>query len=340
MRKNGTSHFLQSSKHNDSFPIKPDLGILVALGPHSVNYEQQHQKREMTFTEWYPLIVLVFISVILNGMICYLYRRNKDIPKRPGNILLLNQACIDLFSEIVYAPINIISFYFPNTDYLRNTVFMYSIFLSICGLFLLAAERLWSILNPLQHLTSLHRSALLKGIIFIWLSPLLIVLLNLIWAIQGSSSTRYKIYLWVFWALLVTVLLTTTTVYVMTLIRCRRIIHNKYAKQDPERISQLHSSGRTEDCHRLRIKQEIRLTCLGFLLFLLYIIGYYPTVLVNLLLYLRKYKLVNKATHIFTAYSFVLNGFFNPILCFVMKQDYKIALLKALRIQYQHKIQQ
>ena len=304
--------------------------------------EDQHQQQQLqkqlepqfetvlTFSEWFPLVALVFIVLILNGMVCYLYRKHKNIPKKLANVLLLNQACIDLFSGIAYIPVYIASFYLPETDYLRSTVCMYSILLSICGLFLLAVERLWSILSPLQHLSSLSRSTLLRGIILTWLLPLPIGLINLVWAIQQNNSTAYTIYLWVFWVLLVTVLLITAIVYVVTFIRTGNLIHKKYARQNHERKFRSHSNGRTEDCLKLRFKQELRVTWLAFVLFLFYIIGYYPTVIVNLLAYLEKYNLISRPLIIFTSYSYVLNGIFNPFLCLTMKQDYKNALLEAI----------
>ena len=304
--------------------------------PQTQDQQQQHQQDQqqyhtsMKFSEWYPLIPLTLVTFILNGMVCYLYKHNKNISKKSTNVLLLNQAFGDVFSGITYVPAYIISFYYPEIDYLRSTVFMYSIFLSICCLLLLAFERLWSILKPLQHFSFWNRSALLKGIILIWALPLPVSLINLVWGIQESRTTAYTIYLWIFWALLVTASITIVIVYVITLARTRNITHKRYRKRNTNSNSGSYSGGSADDLQKLRFKQELRVTWLGIALFFFHIIGYYPTVVVNLLSYIDKYYLIKKEIAIFTSYSYVLNGIFNPLLCFAMKRDYRIALLKTI----------
>ena len=293
-------------------------------------HQQQEIHTSLPFAEWYPLIPLTLIVLILNGMVCYLYKQHKKIYKKSNNVLLFNEACIDLFSAIVYVPAYIISFYYPEADFLRSTVFMYSIFLSILGLLLLAVERMWSILKPLRHFSLVSRSFLLRGIILAWVFPVPVSLINLVWAIQESSNTAYTIYLWVFWALLVSVLLITGIVYIITIVRTRSIIHKRYRKQKTNDSNRPTSSRGAKDLHQIRFKQELKVTWLGILLFFFHIIGYYPTVVVNLLLYLEKYRLIKKEIVIFTSYSYVLNGIFNPLVCFIMKKDYRTALLEAI----------
>ena len=73
----------------------------------------------------------------------------------------------------------------------------------------------------------------------------------------------------------------------------------------------------------LSIEEEMKLIKFTLILFVLYLIGYVPTIYLNFLLSIRRDDLVTASLIDLSLYSFLLNSVFNPVLCLLIKRNFK-----------------
>ena len=134
--------------------------------------------------------MLVMVS---NGVICHIYYNNRRIrvSQTNTNTLLFNQSCIDIVSALLYVPTLIVSSYWSIFDVIRSTVYMYSFLLSLLSLFTLAMEQLWCIWKPLHHRSVFSTRVIIITLLMIWIVPLPVVMIKLIWAFRYDRSTSY-----------------------------------------------------------------------------------------------------------------------------------------------------
>ena len=213
---------------------------------------------------------------------------------------------------------------------------MYSFLLSLFGLFTLAMERLWCLWKPLQHRSLFSTQVLFITLLVIWIMPLPVLMINLIWALGHASYGSYAGYIWTFMALIMLVSLSTLCTYITTFYQIRKIIRGRYncsAVADSE--NGIHTGGSEETRKKLYLKKQVRPAQLGSALLLCYVISYFPTLYENVMVYQQKLELLNGAVCNFATYSHVLNALINPLLCLIMKEDYRKALKSLLRIKNQ-----
>ena len=311
--------------------ISPTDAMNLTLNLTMPQHQQNSSQTEYTCSDWFPLVMISLLIVISNGLICYLYYRNRSIRDSPANILLLNQSCIDLFSGISYVPAFIVSSYWPKLDALRSTLYMYTFSLSLFGLLALAIDRLWSVFKPLHHRSFFSSSVVLITIFITWFLPLPIVLANLLWASGNANHAAYPTYLWTFISLVLIISFVTLLMYIMTFYQIGRILRG--TSKDARSLSRqgvINIGGTDETQRKSFVKKELKLTQLASALFLLYIFGYYPTLCINVIMYIRTEESITAGLQKFAIYSYVLNGIIDPILCLHMKQDYKQALRSLL----------
>ena len=293
---------------------------------------QQQVTYKFSVCYWYPLVPISMLVMVSNGVICHIYYHNRHIRVSQTNTLLFNQSCIDIVRTLLYVPTLIISSYWSIFDVICSTVYMYSFLLSLLSLFTLAMERLWCIWKPLHHRSVFSTRVMIILLLMIWIVPLPVAML--IWAFRYESNTSYAAYIWAFIALMLLIFSSTLGTYFITFYKIGKIIRGRYhCTTATYGENGIHIGGGEETRSELFVKKQLRLVQLGSALFLCYAIGYFPTLFENMMVNLRKFELLNEVVRNFVTYSYVLSALINPLLCLIMKEDYRKAFKSLLHIK-------
>ena len=330
-RYNSTSTSCKKGIENDC--AGPVLGAVDLVNTRNTESSIPLENLKLTLSEWYPLVCIMLLAVAMNATICFIYCNNRKMRKRFANTLLFNRACIDTFSSTVYIPILISSYYWPEADFVRSTIFIYSVFLSLFGIISMAIERTFSVVFPLRHL-ALDDKVVLTGVAVTWSLPIPIAVANLTWFYSNGKGKGqgYLIYMSLTFTLMVGFSLCVIVMYIIIFSYIAKVFRENNVKSQTCEINLRTHRIASESENKKRVfTQELKLAKLGCFLFLFHIFGYYPTVCVNLFVLIKKYHLIKKSVVIFAVYSYLLNTLFDPVMAFLMKQDYKNSLIAILQ---------
>ena len=283
----------------------------------------------LTASEWLSLVGIIIISLLLNFIICYLYSRSRRLRKHVANTFLVVKACADILSGMVYVPILVTSIYYPQIDYIRSVAFILSIFLSTFCLLLLALERYFSICRPLNNYIFQKRKFLITSLTLMSTTPVLISLVKLAWK-PGREDAGYKVYLWFLWSLLLLNSICVIVIYSLVFAQISKFMKRRLTQLESNGQSRVHTGNSLKDSRKQCMRRESRVAKLGASFFVFHILGYYPAVILNLLLFLGKYDKATRSFFVFTTYSYAMNSLLDPLLCLTMKQDYKKALKEMI----------
>lgn len=129
-------------------------------------------------------IILIFPTVLGNGLILYCIRTNKTLHSK-SFILIANLASLDLLFGIIFIPFDMATYLIPETRrnkiscLLRNGFAIFLVGASALDLLLMSADRYLAISNPLLHLQFAKKN-LVVLISLCWILAAIVAILPLL----------------------------------------------------------------------------------------------------------------------------------------------------------------
>ena len=216
-------------------------------------------------------MVISLIAIGLNLLICVGFQQKVSKRKKNSNILLLNQALVDIVNCIIFAMPNAIFLLLQSllkkeqsyTFTLMITSLILSASSSIFLFMIIAMERFLSLYNPIWHQRNVYAKRIWKTITLAWL--IAVSLAAIVPAIVHSSPNtevanhRFFIYRLFLLALLGILLLTITILHIWSFLLAYRAVHVK--------------DGASEQVI-LRSKKQFRLLMLFIIMYIAFIIAF------------------------------------------------------------------
>ena len=171
------------------------------------------------------LILLGFLITSFNLMVILMYLKTRVYVRKIADLLLFNQAIVDMYHGVVFVPIQLLVMYQDEFTLKFAGVFIGFAFLLESSVYLIISkDRCFSISCPLLHRRVMKIKIVRYELCFVWLSSLLLTLLPFSWwhkepfIYPETGLKLYKIYMLVILTVVkinffLTVLLTCVTFY-------------------------------------------------------------------------------------------------------------------------------
>ena len=259
-------------------------------------------------------IVIVLIAIVLNAFICIGFRQNILMRKKNSNILLFNQAVVDLVNCTIYALPNAMFLLIQNVlhDEARfmhptaNTTLFLSASSSVFLFTLIAVERFLSIYKPIWHLTNVTPSQIWRVMVLIWILSILlssIVPIVLLIPDEADSDQRYLIYRFAVSVLLGALFIFITTLHLWSFVVAYRALNEK----DEASEQFFHQS-----------KKQFRLLLLFIVMYIAFVIAFI-TLKVSALADVMYYSAQNQLLFCF----YILSSLLNPTITLCLKPSFR-----------------
>ena len=259
---------------------------------------------------WFYLLAIV-TSLFLNISIISAYVKNSSLRAKNPNMLLTNQAMVDIVSCIVYSLPNAIilklhgdagKFYALSSSTLVLTVasslFMFKI---------IAIERFLSLHKPIWHRVNVTKHRLWIAVIVAWSASIISASIATI-LINHKVVYEYKILFKL--ASMTLILISTSILHMWSFIIAYRAVHSRPS---------------TSSENSLRARKELKLITLFITMYITFIIGFTPIQIV-LAMKLNHFSLLCQ-----TLCSIVtLTSILNPLLTLCLKEKFKDAIYSGL----------
>ena len=298
-------------------------------------------------------IATALIAIVLNVLICICFRKNRAMRKKNANILLFNQALVDLVNCAIFA--------IPNAIFLRVhriqsrepefTFAVTSMALILSGsssvfLFaLIAVERFLSLYKPMWHRVHVTTGRIWKGIVFVWaISVVLAVTMPFVYYLpdeHDSEDVYYKYRLFLF-AILVILIISITVLHIWSFVLAYRATHAKVKAPQQFALTPINESPSTNEMIEssenpinrqpkaaplkevspeeaaLQLKKQFRLLKLFIVMYIAFLVSFSA---LSALAYMV--KALTRLTSQSIACFFIMTSLLNPVLTFCLKPEFR-----------------
>ena len=280
-------------------------------------------------------IIILFLNIIV---LCIFFVMG-DARKKVSNILLLNQSFTDLLVSI-----NIISFVLPdytlsllNDLYISITYYfyLYTSWVKLFALVLTTAERCFAVDKPFLHRKVVTRGRIKYVIIITWLlafiTPSTMATYNSYSLYSPVQPVFPTISLTVFLIFLIAIFGMLLLTFVRSKKSIRKHIILKRKRMDMDRRKHT-------DISRVLIREhqkEARLIKIFIFMTVAYLLSFMPVPIYSLILSSRTMN-NNEISNVMLGtvavlFLFAISSVFNPLLTFLLKNDFKKGLTKCFR---------
>ena len=248
---------------------------------------------------------IAVFGFIFNLLVCLIYYRRHVTRKKIPNVLLVNQALVDLFNCIMFAlPMSVLQIlivykrgiYFKTiSQYLWPVVDftgLVSISSSVKVYFIVAFERWLAILKPLWHHANARKRHIWRAVMGAWFISFASFI-----PIIFLSHQNHQMYVECMQVVLVLVMVVITTVFFVTWYKALKEVRRN------------HQLGRST----VSARKELHLTILFAAMYFLFLLAYLPLAVADL---------TNPTIRIYIL-LFNLTALINPILTLTLKKDFK-----------------
>ena len=284
------------------------------------------------------LIILILICtfiILANGTVCWLFYSRPRLHKKPENGLFCSQAFGDLLN-VVFTALYIFERQGLITADKLAFLLNYILFLSSLGLCALTFDRYWSITKPLQRHCRFDHRFLAVELILIWVLPLAPSMMNLAPVLRPKAVLLNKILYCSMMTVLAVLFVTLVILHICVYIHVRNIRRTDpnaraQANKNELEMTSTESPGtvvihrRNTHVRNLTMKEEISLAKMTLIMLVIYFVGHMPTIYLNMAQSFERFDLITNFTVQFPLYSFLMNSFINPLLCILVKCDFKSA---------------
>ena len=312
----------------------------IAFNISNIVLQEDKDKILKLSKSWFKIgLSLAIIILFLNIIVLCIYFVMGDARKKVSNLLLLNQSFTDLLVSI-----NIISFILP--DYARSLlndfyfsiifyVYIYTSWVKLFALVLTTAERYFAVNKPFLHRKVVTRGRIKYVIIITWL---LAFIAPSIIAIYNSYSLHLPVQI-VFPTISLTMfsifLIAIFGMLLLTFVRSKKSIREHIiSKTTTLNIDPGETSDRLNALTR-EYQRETRLIKVFTAMAVAYFVSYVPVPM--FVIKLRSSaktsgELYSVMLGTIVVYSlFSMSSIFNPLLTFLLKDDFKNKLITCLQ---------
>lgn len=262
--------------------------------------------------------ILAIFIILINGLITISFMLNKNLRKRPANLMICSQACTDLFTGTVFVPCYLIKT--QSAHILTLFLSCYMLYLSLFNLLVISIDRYLALSRPFIHRKLIDVSRTRRLIIIVWVAPLGVILIPLFWWFS-SMEVKLKaqnIYVCTIWIIMLILVVSMTILYVFATRRAKRTIRNRRAS----------CGNRAKAKAAMLARKELRVVHLFGLLLFFFVAAYLPILYINFVEIIGFDKYAPLALHVIGLYLLIFNSIVNPILCIMLKKDYLQAIKK------------
>ena len=152
------------------------------------------------------LFILLSVTIILsNSLLVFLFFWQKQIRKKVTNILLFNQACLDILNGVLFVPVTIMMIFcdVSSKEFVFGTFYCFSLITSLFSITLLAFERYFSVSSPYIHRQVVTKGRVTRAIILIWILSTVLVMLAQTWYFTSAAVKKMLLsyYTYVLWGI-------------------------------------------------------------------------------------------------------------------------------------------
>ena len=276
---------------------------------------------ERAFQGIYSLqMIIALLALVLNILICFGFRQKDSMRKKNSNILLLNQALVDIFSTICALP-NAIFLLLQSSlkaepSYMYPTAITMLILSASSNIFLfvvIATERFLSLYKPIWHRSNVNSRIVWKAIAVAWFVSLLLTAVVPITQHPSNQEERdqqFYLYRLFLFALLGVLLILITTLHVWSFVLAYRAVYTR------ERTSQQHF---------LQSKKQLRLLLIFIAMYIAFLVAF-VTLQVMAILDSIYFSIQNQVLLcVFTTTSLL-----NPVITLCLKPAFRLQFSKQL----------
>ena len=279
------------------------------------------------------LPIVSLLGLLFNSFIVVLYCRRRAIRRKLTNVLLVNQALIDIFNCAVFCPaysLNAALYYIdvPRKHvYIRiisNTFQQFSYMSSILNLVPLALDRCFAISYPLKHRQFLTKRVILIAIAMVWSVSFCLALIDGYIMdrtyIHGIDEVHLDNLYFVLTCIYHISFALLVVVNSFTYYKASKAVRKHCRMTIP---SQNYNQTRTT----MKIQKEQKLMVMFMIIFGVFFIAFSPVLVFNMLLsYIHMdfrvevFRLINATS----AVALGISSFFNPLIVIYMNENFKI----------------
>ena len=280
---------------------------------------------DATFYLVYDLILAVIvISVVLtNGMVVFIYWYIKIIRSKTANLLLFNQALVDIFNGVVAGGITLFSAHSPTL--LTAGVYQFSISLSFHTVTLISLERYAFILRPLLHrryVTKYRISILVLASWFLslaWIPARLVHYDDNNQLLDENNQLRSSFcwYVAVSNGVILLVMVFVGCLHALTYAEVKRHIVNR------KKTSEARYDDNINEKTRWKHLNEMRVSKIFIAMFVAFVVTYSPLIVTGIIHIVGGF---HESDYKYTALDilfYFVNSLFNPALTLMYKEDYR-----------------
>ena len=302
----------------------------------SINDTISYKDDESSFTSVHDAILICLgVAIIFSNItviLIYISAKN-SLRRKTANLLLCNQAVVDLFHGAVTNGITI----FGKSQFLAmQIIYQFSMALSLHTVVLVSVERYLFIVKPLFHRQSMTQVRMRYAVAISWLSSILWIPFRLLHFMDPKNKINWRqytiYYVAISEAVVFFIILAVIYSYVASYRTVRKFLHRRY-HNIKDSLTERDVEGR-EKSNTTQSMKEIRITKIFTSMFIAFIISHLPvfvTGLVHISVSSSAYTpLLRKIMTLdFTFYLF--NCLFNPIVTLTYKEDFKIKCLQVMK---------
>ena len=268
-------------------------------------------------------------GLIFNFIVIVLFCKRPYIRRKLPNILLFNQALVDLFNCAIFCPMytcNAVLYYYGGrTVYIRivsNTFQQLSYMSSILNLLPLALDRCFAISAPLRHRRFVTRRVVLVSIALVWFVSLCIAcvygyIVDQTY-IRDMHNDHLNNFYFAFTVIHLAVFILVIIVYAFTYYKSRKAVHHNC------RIAVVRDPNCTAE--DIRIQKEQKLLRMFMAIFVVFFVAFSPGLVFFMLLNFAgmKFTQVMDVVDASSVIGMAVSSVVNPVLTLFMKDDFRV----------------
>lgn len=282
-------------------------------------------------------IFLVFLGTsitITNLIIVGIYCFTRKIRTKTANLLLCNQAIVDIFNGAVAGGITIFSDYAP--DVVKQGIYQFSIALSLHTVVLISIERYIFILKPLYHRTSVTKGKIMMSVIISWALSLVWIPLRLIHYQKSRLDWEsYVYFIAVSDCVIFLMMASVGCLHVLTYRAVKKFIMSRL--DDMINVNKRKSILFKRNIKYKHHLKEMRVSKIFISMFVAFICTYLPVFVTGIVYIAGGFQSVKVSDYKYFSLDllfYLYNSLFNPIVTLAFKEDYRKNFRKCISSIY------
>lgn len=265
---------------------------------------------------------LGIITIAANLLVIIIYALSEEkIRKKTANMLLCNQAVVDLFQGTIT---NGVTLFGQSFGLAKEIIYQFSMALSLHTVILVSLERYIFIIKPLFHRKFMTRRRICYAVVITWLSSILWIPFRLVHLIDKNVNWKHYTlyYISISEAIVFIIIIAVIYSYVATYRTVKKFLTRKYHySREGRNIASV--GGQMNYNYN---EKEMKITQIFISMFVAFLVSYLP-VFINGIIHIslgsENYTPLLLKIMSLDLTFYLLNCIFNPIVTIIYKEDFK-----------------